>query len=242
MIHIRRQGGGERTIKRILGLSWAASCYYVCLRVSLSCTDRSCRRVHGCGHRYPQPRPGLLSHISTVCSADHIPLLPPLLLLSRPALSFRWLSAPNFFQHGPRLRRLCTTPVRNGYYPSTPHYNSTFDAFDPPPLPSLVPISVRPQPSLSHNLDLCLVDSPLPPTASLRRCAMPPVPIHLQTIQTNNLPRPCHTTTAIARLAFRTEQCFRALWLCLLRSSALHTSIHTILMPICSWFRSLGVL
>src|SRR5258706_3688832 len=95
----------------------------------------------------PSPGPSLLSHISTVCSADHIPLLPPLLLLSRPALSFRWLSAPNFFQHGPRLRRLCTTPVRNGYYPSTPHYNSTFDAFDPPPLPSLILISVRPQPS-----------------------------------------------------------------------------------------------
>ena len=58
-------------------------------------------RVPGCGHGYPQP--GLLSYISTVCSADHIPLLPPLLLLSRPALSLCWFSAPNFPRMAPRL-------------------------------------------------------------------------------------------------------------------------------------------
>ena len=35
MMSIRRQGGGERTMRKTIGLSWAASCYYVCLCASL---------------------------------------------------------------------------------------------------------------------------------------------------------------------------------------------------------------
>lgn len=109
-------------------------------------------RVPGCGHGYPQP--GLLSYISTVCSADHIPLLPLVLLLSRPALSLCWLSAPNF----PSMAR-ASTPVYDacGQWLLLPFdillqstidcYNSTFDTFDPPPLPSLIPLSVRLSPA-----------------------------------------------------------------------------------------------
>jgi len=162
----------------------------VCLRVSSSCTDRSCRRVPDADIAFPSPAYSLI--ISTVYSADHnhIPLLQPLLLLSRPALSFRWLSAPNF----PSMARAFDACVRRLWptviilrHPTSIYYNYTIDTFDPPPLPPLIPISVRPQPSLSHTLDLCLVDSPLPPTASLGRCAMTSVPIHLQTIQTTYL-------------------------------------------------------
>jgi len=188
------------------------------------------RGVPGYGYHYPQPGP--LSYTSTVCSAVHIPLLPPLLLLSRLGLSFRWLSAPSNFlshlRHGLRLM----APAANALLPFTIHFNLRSTATDPLPIflidrpldPHL--FSIRPRlvvysRFVSRRFSF-ITD------CSLRRCATTSARIRPQTIQTLYLdPVTRQPTSTLVRPTFRTGRRSRALCLW---STVLHPP-PTILMP-----------
>jgi len=190
-------------MRKILGLSWAASCYYVCFRASSSCTDRSCQKVPGSDIAIASPANSFISAPSVVLTIFHLSHLSYCCLdWPCPFVGYQHL----IFSAWPLPHDACgqrLLPFDLLLQPTIECYNSTFETFDPLPLPSLIPISFRPQPGLSHTLDSRLVDSHLSPTASLRRCAMTSVPIH--TDHTNSLPRPRHTTTTFVRPAFRTE-------------------------------------
>jgi hypothetical protein len=122
----------------------------------------------------PDLQPGLLSYISTVCSAVHIPPFQPLLLLSRPALSFRWLSALSNF-----LSTISNSMARaSRLWPMliTPQYllqstidccNSTLILLINRPLPVLGSALHPPSTPACRILSIRLVDSHLSPTASL---------------------------------------------------------------------------
>ena len=127
-------------------------------------------------------------------------------------------------------------------HPTIDCYNSSLILLIDRPLPSLIPISIRPQPRLVAysrfvSRRFSLTTDCQPSTLCYDLGSYTP------TNHTNTLPRPCHTsqpTTTLVRPALRTRATLSSTLP--LVSSGHHPLPHTILMPCRSWFRSLGVL
>lgn len=190
----------------------------------------------------PSPAYSLISALSAVLTIFHFFHL-SYCCLDRPCLYVGYQHL--IFPVWPSPRRLCTTPVANGYYyPSTSSFNPRSTAT----IPLLILLIHRPyRPrflSPSASAQLVAYFGFVSRRFSFTTDCQPSTLCHdlgsyTPTNHTNNPPRPSHPTTAFVRPAFRTEQCFRALCLCLLRSSALpyhpyaHTSLVFVLLASC---------
>jgi len=214
-------------MRRTLGLSWAASCYYVCLRASSSCTDRSVRG-------FPDPDIAIpsLAYSHYISTSAVLPIVHFIHLsyccLDRPChyVGYQHLISPAWSEPH--------DVVANAHYPSTSYFNLRSIAT----IPNLILLIHRPITVLDPYLR--------PPSTQLvaysrfvsRRFSFitdcqPSTLCHdlgsyTPPNHTNNPPRPRHTRLPL--LCDRHIEQSNALKLsafCLLQSSALHT----ILMP-----------